>query len=118
MQNRSAAPISGAENPSTQTATMGAVRRTPRVVRIRDDQPDRRQLSPLAVLFLARRVLPADAPFDGRRRYDLPGAATVTAAMLLLVYTVTQAPQVGWGAARACPRQSRHCQRRPPCWRP
>src|SRR5438270_1904426 len=54
----------------------------------------------LAVLFVARRVLPADAPFDGHRRYDLPGAATVTAAMLLLVYTVTQAPQVGWGAAR------------------
>jgi EmrB/QacA subfamily drug resistance transporter len=54
----------------------------------------------LAVLLVARRVLPADAPFDGHRRYDLPGAATVTAAMLLLVYTVTQAPQVGWGAVR------------------
>ena len=56
MQNRSAAPISGAENPSTQTATMSAVRRTPRVVRIRDDQPDRRQLSPLAVIFLVAAV--------------------------------------------------------------
>jgi EmrB/QacA subfamily drug resistance transporter len=54
----------------------------------------------LAVLLVARRVLPADSPFDGRRRYDLLGAGTVTAAMLLLVYTVTEAPQVGWAAAR------------------
>jgi EmrB/QacA subfamily drug resistance transporter len=55
----------------------------------------------LAVLLVATRVLPADSPFTGRRRrYDLLGAGTVTAAMLLLVYTVTEAPQVGWGAAR------------------
>jgi nitrate/nitrite transporter NarK len=45
-------------------------------------------------------VLPADPPFDGHRRYDLLGAGTVTAAMLLLVYTVTNAANVGWGSAR------------------
>jgi nitrate/nitrite transporter NarK len=54
----------------------------------------------LAVLLVARRVLPADPPFDGHRRYDFLGAGTVTAAMLLLVYTVTNAANVGWGSAR------------------
>ncbi len=34
------------------------------------------------------------------RRFDLPGAATVTAAMLLLVYTVVEAQQAGWGSVR------------------
>ena len=34
------------------------------------------------------------------RRFDLPGAATVTAAMLLLVYAVVGAPQAGWASAR------------------
>ena len=34
------------------------------------------------------------------RRFDLPGAATATAAMLLLVYTVVQAQQAGWGSPR------------------
>jgi EmrB/QacA subfamily drug resistance transporter len=55
----------------------------------------------LAVLLVAPRVLPKDSAFTGlRRRYDALGAGTVTAAMLLLVYTVTEAPHVGWGAAR------------------
>jgi len=55
----------------------------------------------LAVLLVATRVLPADSPFTGRRRrYDLLGAGTVTAAMLLLVYTVTEAPNAGFGTAR------------------
>jgi MFS family permease len=34
------------------------------------------------------------------RRFDLPGAAVVTAAMLLLVFTVVSAQQAGWGSAR------------------
>jgi MFS family permease len=34
------------------------------------------------------------------RRFDLPGAALITAAMLLLVYTVVNAQQAGWGSAR------------------
>jgi predicted MFS family arabinose efflux permease len=36
----------------------------------------------------------------GGRRFDVPGALTVTAAMLLLVYTVVSAQQAGWGSAR------------------
>jgi MFS family permease len=34
------------------------------------------------------------------RRFDIPGAVTVTGAMLLLVYTVVAAQQAGWGSAR------------------
>src|SRR5436190_643531 len=34
------------------------------------------------------------------RRFDIPGALTITAAMLLLVYTVVSAQQAGWGSPR------------------
>lgn len=37
---------------------------------------------------------------DGRRRYDPLGALTVTGAIMLLVYAIAEAPDVGWGAAR------------------
>ncbi len=41
----------------------------------------------------------ATSPRTGRR-FDLPGAAVITTAMLLLVYTVVNAQQAGWGSAR------------------
>jgi MFS family permease len=54
----------------------------------------------LAILAVAPRVIPRDVSlFTGRRRYDIAGAVTVTAAMLLLVRTVVEAPDKGWGAA-------------------
>ncbi len=34
------------------------------------------------------------------RRFDLPGAAVISAAMLLLVYTVVNAQQAGWGSVQ------------------
>ena len=34
------------------------------------------------------------------RSFDIPGALTITGAMLLLVYTVVSAQQAGWGSAR------------------
>jgi Na+/melibiose symporter-like transporter len=37
---------------------------------------------------------------DGPRRYDVPGAVTVTAGLVMLVYGISQAPQIGWGATR------------------
>jgi MFS family permease len=47
------------------------------------------------------RLIPADARAAvGRRNLDLPGAASVTAALLLLVFTVVEAPDQGWGSAR------------------
>jgi len=54
----------------------------------------------LAILAIAPRVIPRDRPaLTGRRRYDVAGAVTVTAAMLLLVRTVVDAPTKGWGSA-------------------
>ena len=52
-----------------------------------------------AILIALPRVIADDTPAaDGHRRsYDLPGAITITAGMLLLVRTVVRAPDVGWG---------------------
>jgi MFS family permease len=53
----------------------------------------------LAILAVAPRVIPRDlALAAGRRRYDIAGAVTITAAMLLLVRTVVEAPGQGWGS--------------------
>src|SRR5918998_5689818 len=53
----------------------------------------------LALLVAAPRVLAKDPPAAGPRRgFDFAGAATITAAMLLLVRTVVEAPEAGWGA--------------------
>jgi MFS family permease len=53
----------------------------------------------LAILILAPRVLRSD---DAQRRpeggFDIPGAVTITAGMLLLVRTVVRAPDIGWGS--------------------
>ncbi|TDT95896.1 EmrB/QacA subfamily drug resistance transporter [Streptomyces sp. 846.5] len=58
---------------------------------------------PLALLALAAgsRLIPRqERPRREGRGYDLLGAVTGTGALLLLVYTVTQAQGVGWGSAR------------------
>ncbi|UYM07086.1 MFS transporter [Solicola gregarius] len=46
------------------------------------------------------RLLPDDRPAERRRGFDAPGAALATGAMLLLVYTLVEAPDHGWSAAR------------------
>ncbi|RKS75407.1 putative MFS family arabinose efflux permease [Motilibacter peucedani] len=55
---------------------------------------------PLALVLLAlgTRFVPRDEPGTGRRSYDLPGAASITAAMLTLVITVVRAHDQGWGS--------------------
>ncbi|MFI6567120.1 MFS transporter [Streptomyces sp. NPDC050534] len=53
-----------------------------------------------AALLLTRRVVPESSRPAARRRYDLPGAITVTGALVLAVYAISQAPAVGWTAAR------------------
>jgi MFS family permease len=51
----------------------------------------------LAILLVARNVIPRDRIIPGqKRRYDIAGAVTITAAMLLLVRTVVDAPETGW----------------------
>jgi EmrB/QacA subfamily drug resistance transporter len=53
----------------------------------------------LALLVAAPRVIAKDAPVPGARgSFDFAGAVTITAAMLMLVRTVVEAPQTGWGA--------------------
>jgi EmrB/QacA subfamily drug resistance transporter len=52
------------------------------------------------LLALAPRYLPRDgATTTGRRGFDIPGAVTLTAGMLLLVWTVVEAPEQGWASA-------------------
>jgi EmrB/QacA subfamily drug resistance transporter len=55
----------------------------------------------LATLVGALLLVPSDKPVvRAARRFDVAGAVTVTAAMLLLVYTVVEAPDHGWGSVR------------------
>ncbi|WP_028062933.1 MFS transporter [Solirubrobacter soli] len=50
------------------------------------------------LLFAIPRYIDKDRPYIGaKRRYDIPGAVLLTAGMLLLVRTVVEAPQQGWG---------------------
>jgi MFS family permease len=49
------------------------------------------------VLVMALRVVPADRPDDGPRRFDVAGALTLTTGMIGLVYTVVRAPEVPAG---------------------
>jgi EmrB/QacA subfamily drug resistance transporter len=53
-----------------------------------------------AAILLARRVVPESRLASARRRYDPLGAVTVTGALLILVYAISQAPAVGWTATR------------------
>lgn len=55
----------------------------------------------LVVLIAAIMLIPrGERVSRAGRNFDLPGAATITAAMLLLVYTVVEAQQAGWASAR------------------
>jgi EmrB/QacA subfamily drug resistance transporter len=54
----------------------------------------------LIVLIAALKLVPNDGkPDRAGQGYDLGGAITSTAAMLLLVYTIVQAPEAGWLSA-------------------
>jgi MFS family permease len=55
----------------------------------------------LAALLAGLRLVPSSARVarDGRA-VDVAGAVALTSAMLLLVYTLVEAPTVGWGSAR------------------
>src|SRR3954467_15945681 len=51
-----------------------------------------------ALLFAIPRYIRRDMPHLGvRRRYDVPGAIALTTGMLLLVRTIVDAPDSGWG---------------------
>ncbi|MDQ1701294.1 MAG: hypothetical protein QOF57_546 [Frankiaceae bacterium] len=52
----------------------------------------------LVLVILARRYVPRDTVVKTKGGYDVPGALTVSAAMLLLVRTVVAAPAAGWAS--------------------
>jgi EmrB/QacA subfamily drug resistance transporter len=56
----------------------------------------------LATLLAGIRLVPSDSAVVRRVRgsFDVVGAVTLTATMLLLVYTVVEAPDAGWGSVR------------------
>jgi EmrB/QacA subfamily drug resistance transporter len=53
----------------------------------------------LAAAAAAVRVLP-ESSNDGPRHFDVAGAVSITAGLSLLVYTLVDANQVGWGSAQ------------------
>jgi EmrB/QacA subfamily drug resistance transporter len=56
---------------------------------------------PIAAVLLAfaPRFIPRDrARLEPRGSFDIPGALTLTAGMLLLVHTIVEAPERGWGS--------------------
>src|SRR5215468_6203374 len=53
-----------------------------------------------AALLLTRRVVPESRLHSARRRYDPLGAVSVTGALVVLVYAISQAPAAGWTAPR------------------
>ncbi|WP_309113352.1 MFS transporter [Saccharothrix sp.] len=52
-----------------------------------------------AVALAALLVIPADPRGHERRRFDLPGALSVTGGATLLVFVLVQGPEVGWLSA-------------------
>jgi MFS family permease len=46
------------------------------------------------ILVMAIRLVPADAPVTGPRRFDVAGALSLTTGMVVLVYTVVRVPEV------------------------
>ncbi|MFC3891128.1 MFS transporter [Lentzea rhizosphaerae] len=54
----------------------------------------------LAVLVGVSILVGKDTHSDAKRSYDIPGAFSITAAMLLLVFTIVEAPAAGWTSGR------------------
>jgi EmrB/QacA subfamily drug resistance transporter len=52
----------------------------------------------IAVLFLATKFVTESRADVAHRHFDLPGAASITAGLMLLVYAMTRAVQHGWGS--------------------
>ncbi|MGP3974060.1 MFS transporter [Streptomyces sp. 8N114] len=54
----------------------------------------------LGAALLAPRVVPESRIQTTGRRFDTPGTVTLTAGLLLLIFTLGEATTVGWGTAR------------------
>ena len=54
----------------------------------------------IAVAALSPVLLSESRAPAGRRRFDIAGAVTITAALVALVYAVVEAPEAGWGGTQ------------------
>src|SRR4051795_675018 len=54
----------------------------------------------LVLFALALRLLPESRDASVARTFDVPGALTVTGGLALLMYTLVDAPNAGWGSTR------------------
>jgi EmrB/QacA subfamily drug resistance transporter len=54
----------------------------------------------IAIVVAATRLVPNSRIEGARRHFDLAGAISVTAGLVLLVYAIVQAQQWGWGSAQ------------------
>lgn len=54
----------------------------------------------LAIALMAHRYVPESKADLKHNKLDLPGAVSVTAGLMLLVYAFTKAPTYGWGSAK------------------
>lgn len=54
-----------------------------------------------AALVLVPKLVPESRAGSARRRYDPFGAVSITAALLVFVYAISEAPQVGWAAPQS-----------------
>jgi EmrB/QacA subfamily drug resistance transporter len=54
----------------------------------------------VAVLLLSRPLLRESRARPATRRFDLAGALSVTASLILLVYALVEAPEAGWSSAQ------------------
>src|SRR6266576_372914 len=52
------------------------------------------------VLALTPRIVPESRRELGHRRFDAPGAVSVTAGLALFIYAISKAPDVGWATGR------------------
>src|SRR5207249_1073520 len=52
------------------------------------------------VLVLTKPIVPESRADLGHRRFDVPGAVSVTGGLALLVYAISKAPDVGWATGR------------------
>jgi EmrB/QacA subfamily drug resistance transporter len=53
----------------------------------------------IAVFILSRRYVPESRDPHAHKTYDIPGAVTVTAGLLILVYAIVKAQEKGWASA-------------------
>jgi EmrB/QacA subfamily drug resistance transporter len=53
----------------------------------------------IALVALAPRRLPESRSESARRHFDVAGATSITASLMLLVYALTEATQNGWGSS-------------------